>query len=246
MATYSIVFSPTGGTRKVADILCGALDENFITIDILKEVDKRFSAEDLCVISIPSFGGRVPGVCVERMAALKGNGAKAVLVSVFGNRAIGDALLEMKDLALASGFVPVAGMEAVAEHSLARRVATGRPDAEDAAELQAFAEKILQAPAAADLSVPGNRPYKEFGGLPLKPVANETCGGCGQCVEACPAGAIPVEDPRSVKEELCISCMRCVSVCPKGARSVDPAAGEAIRNKLEGSCAERKGNVLYL
>lgn len=246
MATYSIVFSPTGGTKKVADILCAALDAEFATVDILKQTEKSFSAEDLCVIAIPSFGGRVPAVCVERMAALKGNGAKAVLVSVFGNRAIGDALVEMKDLALASGFVPLAGMEAVAEHSLARRVAAGRPDAQDAEELKDFARQILCASVPEELEVPGNRPYKEFGGLPLKPVADETCGRCGQCVEACPVGAIPVEEPGTVKAEVCISCMRCVSVCPKGARSVDAAAGEAIRNKLEGSCMERRGNVLYL
>jgi hypothetical protein len=52
-------------------------------------------------------------------------------VAVFGNRAIDDTLLELQDVLVASGFVCIAGMETVAEHSLMHQFGTGRPDQQD-------------------------------------------------------------------------------------------------------------------
>jgi len=182
MATYEIIFSPTGGTKKVADIFCGAMDDSPILLDLMQPVQKQFTSEDLCVIAMPSYGGRIPSVCVDRMAGLSGNGAKVILLCVYGNRAIDDTLLEMKDLAKASGFVPVAAMEAVAEHSLIRSFGAGRPDDTDQKELLAFAKQITEAMASgnisADLQVPGNFPYRAFGGS-LKPAADDQCTNCG-------------------------------------------------------------------
>ena len=42
---------------------------------------------------------------------VKADGAKAILVAVFGNRMIDDTLLELQDVLEASGFVCIAGME---------------------------------------------------------------------------------------------------------------------------------------
>ena len=63
---------------------------------------------------------------------------------MFGNRAIDDTLLELQDVLEASGFVCIAGMEAVAEHSLMHQFGTGRPDRQDEKELLEFAAKIMQ------------------------------------------------------------------------------------------------------
>ena len=79
--------------------------------------------EDFCVIALPVFGGRVPATAVERLQHIRGNGAKAVAVAVYGNRAIDDALVEMEDLLENRGFSVIAGVEAVAEHSIARQFA---------------------------------------------------------------------------------------------------------------------------
>ena len=76
--------------------------------DKLKEVD--FNKDDLCLIGVPS-------VVVDMFKDIKGNGARAVLVVVFGNRAIDDTLVELQDVLEASGFVCAVGVEAVAEHS---------------------------------------------------------------------------------------------------------------------------------
>ena len=51
------------------------------------------------VIAVPSYGGRVPQVAVDRISEIKGNGAKAVLLCVYGNRAYEDTLTELEDSA---------------------------------------------------------------------------------------------------------------------------------------------------
>jgi ferredoxin len=64
----------------------------------------------------------------------------------------------------------------------------------------AISKKLEEGGAAVQL--PGNRPYKEFGGVPFHPVASERCGGCGTCVAECPAGAIPVDAPHTTDAAL--------------------------------------------
>jgi len=74
MCTYKMIFSPTGGTKRVADILADRLAENTLTIDLCdKTLDVsgiHFDGEDVCVIAVPSYGGRVPGVAVQRLSQL--------------------------------------------------------------------------------------------------------------------------------------------------------------------------------
>jgi Fe-S-cluster-containing hydrogenase component 2 len=46
----------------------------------------------------------------------------------------------------------------------------------------------------------------------------ERCTGCGECLEACPEGALYlVEDKAAVDEALCSECEACVSACPEEA-----------------------------
>lgn len=254
MKLYNIVFSPTGGTRKVADALCAGFSLPVQMIDLcdrnLDFSSFHFEPGDICVISVPSFGGRVPVTAAQRMAAMRGSGAWAVLVAVYGNRAIDDTLIEMKDLVTAAGFRCGAAVSAVAEHSIARCYAAGRPDNSDTAELtefgQAIAKKLNSESACSDAEVPGNRPYRNFGGVGMIPMPGDTCTGCGSCAALCPTGAISDQDPRQVDTVLCISCMRCVAVCPEHDRHAEAAKVAATEAKLAKLCADRKPNELFL
>ena len=184
MKFYNIFFSPTGGTKKVADIVAKGTKLYTKEIDLIKEPDKlmkvSFEKEDLCLVAVPSYGGRIPSVVTDMFRNVKADGTKAILVAVFGNRAIDDTLLELQDVLEESGFVCIAGMEAVAEHSLMNQFGTGRPDQQDEKELLEFAAKILQnSETQKTPEFPGNRPYREYDGVPLKPVANGKCTSCG-------------------------------------------------------------------
>ena len=98
MRHYNIHFSPTGGTRSVAEILIEGLQGEYQQIDLCHEIDKiDLNEGDVCLISVPSYGGRVPAIAIDRLKKVTGNGAKAVLNCVYGNRAWEDTLTELQD-----------------------------------------------------------------------------------------------------------------------------------------------------
>lgn len=253
MKLYEITFSPTGGTRKAADLLTGALDGEPIAVD-LTDSGADFSAvvlapEDVAVIAVPSYGGRVPGTAVERLVTMNSGGARAVLLCVYGNRAYEDTLAELQDAAKQTGFRVIAAAAAIAEHSIAHRYAAGRPDAEDAKQLQEFAGKIQKKLSAGDNGepeIPGNRPYKKAGGSGMVPKPTKECTNCGLCAAKCPVQAIDPSDPKRTDKDRCISCMRCVSICPQSARKVSSVMLAAVDVALKKVCSERKAGELYI
>ena len=95
---YNIYFSPTGGTKKVADILVGNLEGEVCAMDICRDIENMtLQAEDVCLVSVPSFAGRVPQIAVERLKKIAGNGAKAILNCVYGYREWDVTLTELQD-----------------------------------------------------------------------------------------------------------------------------------------------------
>jgi NAD-dependent dihydropyrimidine dehydrogenase PreA subunit len=252
MKVVTCLFSPTGGTAKAAQALTQSWEAQQETLDLtdpkLDWAGHTFQPEDLAVLAVPSFGGRVPAVAAERLGRLKGNGALCVLLCVYGNRAYEDTLVELEDAAIQSGFRVIAAVAAVAEHSIVHQYAAGRPDEKDKAQLQAFAaqiwEKVRQGGVQTP-SLPGGRPYKKAGGGGLVPKAGKSCTHCGRCALRCPVGAI---DPVTLTADgkKCFSCMRCVTECPTGARQVNAAMVAAASLALKKVCSVRKECELYL
>lgn len=247
---YCVTFSPTGGTAKVAEILSSNLADGYTKIDLM---DKDFagmtlSREDICLVAMPSFGGRVPPVAMERLRAIRGCGARAIAVAVYGNREFEDTLIELVDGLEECSFRTVAAVAAVAEHSIMRCFASGRPDDDDIRELREYSRGIaerLKEENAVSVQVPGNRPYKTYGVIPIRPVVEGSCTGCGSCLSACPVGAIPGDAPGLPGGDGCIGCMACTAVCPAGVRKVKAEVLAGIIQKLEKACAGRKKNHFF-
>ncbi len=245
------VFSPTGGVRKTAGMLSTALSQNVILHDLGCKQPVAVSEAEVALIAAPVYGGRIPALVAEKVQQLAGAGKKAITLVVYGNRAYEDALLELNDCAAAAGFSVLASGAFVAEHSISRAVAAGRPDAQDAAELQNFAEAILaklEAGGTSTPAVPGNRPYKAGMNAPFAPLFLPNCGGCGKCLRLCPVGAISRDANGQLvtDAQTCILCMACVATCPRQARILPPPVQAAMDDKLRPLIALRRENEHYL
>ena len=252
MSNYAVYFSPTKGTETVTKLLASEFG-TYIEIDLCRndlQENETFKEDDLCVIGVPSYGGRVPAAALERMEKLQGNSVKTVLVVVYGNRAYDDTLVEFQDFLKERNFCIIAAVTAIAEHSVMRQFSKNRPDEADKKELIQYAQKIkdvlLKNKDFSELQLPGNRPYKEYNGIPLKPKTTKKCTKCGVCAKACPVGAIPLHAPNTTNTDLCISCMRCISVCPTNARKLNPLLLKLATSKMKKNCLERKNNELFM
>ncbi len=241
-------FSPTGGTKKVADAIAAGFATPLVEMDLTKADSAITLGEnDALMAVLPVFAGRVPQISLERLAALKGNGQKAVAVVVYGNREYEDALLETKDALETNGFQVIAAAAFIAEHSIVRSIAAGRPDAEDESLCRQFAMDVMaKADDAEPLQVPGNTPYKELKPSAFHPAASESCVKCGACAEHCPVGAIPLADPSQINNNLCINCMRCVEVCPQQCRALPDSFLAMITQMLNQNAAGYKKPVIFL
>lgn len=152
----------------MSEILCQGMGKESVVTDLcVKAADiqlPNIQEDDLAIIAMPVFAGRVPALAVDRLRMVKPNSAKCVVVAVFGNRAYDDALLEMQDVASEIGFRVIAAIAAVAEHSIIRKYGKGRPDANDEQTLRQFGTDIICKAGSDDCTmpqVPGNRPYKK-------------------------------------------------------------------------------------
>lgn len=254
MRIYNIIFSPTGGTEKVAAPFVQAFGQAAQTIDLtdyaVDFAQISLEKEDTCIVAVPSFGGRVPGVAAERLEKIHANGAKAILIVAYGNRAYDDTLLELKAILKRAGFCCTAAVAAVAEHSIMHQYGQGRPNQTDLEELSQFAEQIRQyleeGRMPEDLTLPGSSPYREYHGVPIKPAAKKSCTSCGLCAEKCPVQAISKTNPRETDNKKCISCMRCVSICPTHSRKVNSILTAIAASKMKKSCSAPKKNELFL
>ncbi len=266
-----VYFSPTGTTRRVAEsVAAGIGSEGAAVFDCTKRTSRErvqgTFRDEVVILAAPVYYGRVPEPAVDCFTRLTASGTPAVLVAVYGNRAYDDALIELFDIAVARGFIPVAVGAFIGEHSYSTEalpMAPGRPDEEDLKMAREFGAAIrkkltaIRSPEAVDpVKVPGNRPYIEPEGLhrlrrmrqnaSVTPETDATlCTRCNKCIEACPQDAIDRVDVTITGKEECILCCACVKACPVGARRFTEPAFLPLLKKLEELCRERKEPEYY-
>lgn len=223
MKVTTLYFSATYTTKRVVEAVAKHLSDEVVAYDITnnRATDEvELSADDILVVGVPVYAGRVPAMAVERLRRFRGNSTPAVVVAVYGNRHYDDAVLELHDVMTECGFRTVSAGAFIAQHSIFPKVGAARPDADDIADIKAFAERTSELLRGdfGDITIPGNRPYKVPGGVPIWPTASRRCTACGACARLCPTGAIDPESPKGVNKEKCIKCGRCIMVCPAKAR----------------------------
>lgn len=247
---HTISFSPTGTTRSVVNaVRAGAAGESGADWNLTDSsvVALELGADDLAVVGMPVYAGRLPDVAVKRFASVTGNDTPVVAVVVYGNRAYDDALLELCDLCSAQGFRVVGAAAFIGEHSFSMDefpIAVARPDQSDLQKAEALGRSLVGKNKTLDLNtIPGKRPYKE----PMIPVGSaassnsETCQRCGACAAVCPVEAIRMEDALpETDEEACIWCAACVRACPTGVRTITLPKVREIAARLHQNCQERR------
>ncbi len=262
-AVRLVYFSPTKTTQKILEGIAqgtaiGKIEHLDLTPPGAKTPGLDEIQDELVLLGVPVYSGRVPLEAVAKLQRLKANRTPAVIIVVYGNREFEDALLELKDLARESGFIPVAGGAFIGEHSFANDttpIANGRPDPEDLIKAKEFGMKIREKMKSIEsiggvfqLEVPGNSPYKQR----RKPAEispstlADPCTLCGTCASVCPVAAITVEETVETDKLACILCCACVKNCPTGARVMEEPMLKQMAEWLSTNCQTRKEPEIFV
>lgn len=247
ITVHAIYFSPALSTKKVVKAVAGGISDNIVSHDITQGLKKtpEFSKDDIAVIGVPSYSGRVPALATKWLSQLKSDGIPAILVCVYGNRAYDDTLLELKNICVKSGFKPISAGAFIARHSIFPNVAEGRPDTTDTQAAYDFGKKSLENIREGELTLKGNFSYRDIASIPLNPRANRSCDKCGICVNACPTGAISMDNPRVTDKTLCISCARCIELCPTKSRQFRGILYKIVKRQFTKKNSAKKENEYF-
>jgi ferredoxin len=246
-------FSPTGTTRAVLRGIARGIGVTPELIDITTPAARTSALStdenDLLVLGVPVYMGRVPDLLSDWLQRLVLRCTPTVCVVVYGNRAYESALLELKDVVSGRGGIPIAAAAFIGEHSFSSPelpASVGRPDANDLRQAEDFGRRIdaqLRAVPAFELSrclrVPGSFPY---GGITrLWDVdfirVSESCTQCGGCAEHCPTGAIDRTHSATVDPVKCITCCACIKRCRKRARDKKSGSVMDAARRIHSMCA---------
>lgn len=240
-----LYLSPTSGTKKIVKAIAESIDSNYEEFDITLPQNRiesiNFSSDDLVIIGMPTYAGRVPKLLHNYLDKITADNTLGVFVSTYGNRDYEDALLEQHDIFIEKGFLGLGAATFITEHSSTSKLATGRPNADDLEIASNFGSNILKTlekiSSLSDLntlSIPGNRPYveKNLPPMPFAPETNDKCVACGICVKHCPTGAIDSSDCKDIDVSKCIKCNSCVKRCPVNAKAITKEPYINMQNML--------------
>ncbi len=146
-------FSPTGGTLQVARHLAETLgrllhaevEYHSYTLPREREEQQQFDADDIILWATPVYAGRIPNKTLDYVRnAIHANGNPSVALVTFGNRAYDNAMAELVGLMEDGGMKPVGAAAMVTRHSFSDTLGAGRPNEDDLAALDCFAEHVAE------------------------------------------------------------------------------------------------------
>lgn len=234
-----IFFSPSGTTEKIVNEIAKEFHADSENYDLMSFNDSKTFEDELVIIGVPVFDGRVPKIVSDRLKKIRGNSTKAIVVLNYGNINYGDALLELTEKLNQNHFNIIGIAATVSQHSIFTGVGENRPDENDLTKIREFASEIikkLESDTENQLFVSGTKPYPDYTKLDYTVNCNpELCIQCLDCAYTSPEEAIPESDPTQTFLDDCSRCSSCVSICPEDARSFvgesfSQANAEAIDN----------------
>lgn len=251
MKINTLYFSPTNTTKTIVEAIANVFSNEVNTYDITFDRTKKiesFKSDDLLIIGMPVYGGRIPPLVQDFVKNLKGDNTLCIPVVVYGNRDYDDALLELSDYLKENGFKVASAGIFVAEHSFGAEIAGGRPNDDDLKIAKELAQKskekienIKSIDELEELNIPGNRPYKEGAPAPIHwgPETLDTCNNCKTCVDVCPMGIIDNENPKLITDlSKCLHCCACVKSCPENAKVMTSEMYNKFKGFLVSTCSE--------
>jgi ferredoxin len=252
MIITTFAFSPTGTSAKILKgVITGisahsTVKPDFHDVTMSGVAPESFSADDLVIVAAPVYGGKIAPLLKQRLKGWQGNGAKCIVIAVYGNRAFENALTDVSEFMSGQGFTVCGGGAFIGEHSYSTSeypIAQGRPDTIDMEAAERFGREVASKIsggmlAPVNLATLTDEPspaeslknFREFvigyqkqqAESPrtyLPEVDLQLCDGCGVCYSVCPTEAI-TEESHSADPTKCIKCCACVKVCPQDARSL--------------------------
>lgn len=253
-AIHQVFFSPSGTTKQVVNKIAhefapNSLEHNLLETKITQTIN--FNQDDIVIVGMPVFGGRIPKICLPQLENLHGNKTLAIACVVYGNREYDDALLELTDLLKNQGFIVMAAAAFIGQHSIFNQVAANRPDEEDFRKIKKFAKDCLAKIKThtdnygVKLKIKRNHPYTDYKKLPFVPIVDNKCNKCGKCAAICPVKTINVNKPNETDENKCITCTACIAICPPKARRFDSCAYHDRSKIFAQTNADRKEPACY-
>ena len=229
-----VYFSPSGTTKTIIQGIARGINLNTQQLIDITRPDVRkqllqLSDNELLIVGVPVYMGRVPAVATEWLHTIKAINTPTVCVVVYGNRAYDNALLELKDILVRCGCKPIAGATYIGEHSFSSDeipISEGRPDARDLRHAELFGIKINELlhsiSSSTDIDVPGDYPYRgitQLWSVDFIKVGDK-CTQCGICSDTCPVEAIDRANSKLIDIEKCITCCTCIKTCPQNAKTM--------------------------
>lgn len=264
-SSYGICFSPTGNSRKVCQAILQTLKPSTsrqqlidITTPQKRTTDYSFGKDDIVVVSLPVYAGRIPNKLLPFVENnLHGDNTPVIITVTYGNRSYDNALKELEQVLTVRGFRLTGAAAIPSEHAFTEKLAKGRPTNQDLEAVRRFAQDIITKDYnAISQEIPGEWPCKYYtpkgmDGNPVnflkaKPQTDEAlCTHCGLCSSLCPMGTLSPEG-KPLEDGVCIKCHGCIRVCPNQAKHFDNEDFSSHVRMLETHYASEKKADFFL